>query len=281
METLRLLAERPLLDLLRQALAAHVEGLVALRTRDGLRHGVWVQRGYVVGAHVAGEFDPLLALLWRRGALSADAHERCLRLLAATGARAGAIAERAGVERPQLFDALRAQLVARFAALLELATLDGHDARFEACAIPEREHSVRMPLGSLLRRLQASALADRERAAAPQQALQGPPHTHVTGSRAPERGASAHPHDAEQERDPAAHRDAEPERDTAARRGTEQPELQASLAREQREAGDARRRLRALAKVLHPDLHGAHGEDARRRAHEAFARATASYHGFS
>lgn len=149
----RRLDERNLIDLLRAACAAAVDGLVVMRCRQGLRHGFWLQGGYVVGAHLAGHFDPLLELLRRAGAISADAHARCVRSLAEPGARAGVLAMRMGVPRERVRDVLRAQLVSRAAALLQLAEEDGHDGWFEPRAVTEGDASVRMPLGSLLRAL--------------------------------------------------------------------------------------------------------------------------------
>jgi hypothetical protein len=103
-------------------MAARAEGLVVLRDRDGLRHGVWVQRGYVVGVHVAGRFDPLLDLLRRHGALSAHGYRACVDALWSSGVRSGSLAmEVAGVERAVVRDALRRQSYERMAALLELA----------------------------------------------------------------------------------------------------------------------------------------------------------------
>jgi len=126
-----------------------------MRCREGLRHGFWVQAGYVVGAHLAGHFDPLLELLRRDGALSARAHADCVRALAEPGARAGVVASRvAGVAAARVRDVLRAQLIQRTAALLALAETEGHDAWFEDGVVAEADASVRMPLGSLLRRVE-------------------------------------------------------------------------------------------------------------------------------
>lgn len=150
----RLLTERSFEALLASALAARVEGLVVLRCREGLRHGVWVEGGYVVGAHVAGRFDPLLELLLRTGSLSLSAHRSCLAALHQTAERAGNVAVAlGGVTSSLLSDALKLQLAQRFVALLEVAASAGHDAQLEARAVPESERSVRMPLGSLQRRV--------------------------------------------------------------------------------------------------------------------------------
>ncbi len=217
METLRPLRERSLEELLWQVLAQKREGLVALRDRDGLRHGIWTHGGFVVGIHVAGRFDPLLDLLRREGALNPGAYQKCVEALWRGGCRSGALAvEIAGVARPLVRDALKAQATARMAALLEIAETRGHDACFEPGDVPAAELSVRLPLGSLLR------AAGRE-------------------PRSPE--------------------------DVSAKRP------------ESRE--EARRRLRALARTLHPDKH-VHLDAATRRLLEVqMAEATAAYHGFA
>jgi hypothetical protein len=213
-ETARSLRERSLEELLWKVLSERREGLVALRDRDDLRHGVWVQTGFVVGVHVAGRFDPLLDVLRRDGSLSATGYRACVEALWRSGARAGALAiEIGGASRATVRDALKAQVRERFAALLTIAETRGHDARFEPCQVPAAEQSVRMPLGSLLRSLQA-------------QADGGPP----------ESGA----------------------------------------ARDQ-----ARRRLRELARALHPDRHGHLDVAARQRLEREMAAATAKYHGFA
>jgi hypothetical protein len=212
-ETARPLRERSLEELLWQTLAQRREGLVALRDRDALRHGVWVQAGFVVGVHVAGRFDPLLDLLRREGALSAAGYRACVEALWRSGARAGALAiELGGANRALVRDALKAQVCARMQALLAIAEARGHDARFEQCSVPAAEQSVRMPLGSLLRGLQAG------------------------GAETVSSGA---------------------ERD------------------------QARRRLRELARELHPDRHGHLDLAARQRLEREMAAATAAYHGFA
>jgi hypothetical protein len=212
-ETARPLRERSLEELLWQTLAQRREGLVALRDRDALRHGVWVQAGFVVGVHVAGRFDPLLDLLRREGALSAAGYRACVEALWRSGARAGALAiELGGANRALVRDALKAQVCARMQALLAIAEARGHDARFEPCSVPAAEQSVRMPLGSLLRGLQAG------------------------GAETVSSGA---------------------ERD------------------------QARRRLRELARELHPDRHGHLDLAARQRLEREMAAATAAYHGFA
>jgi len=152
--TARPITERSLETLLASALVARVEGLVVLRDRGGLRHGVWVQGGYVVGAHVAGRFDPLLELLVRTGSLDRRAHRSCLEALHRSGERAGSVAQSVGgVTAALLSDALKLQVAARFVELLEIAAADGHDAVLEARQVPENERSVRLPLGSLQRRV--------------------------------------------------------------------------------------------------------------------------------
>lgn len=152
--TARLLTERSFETLLASALAARVEGLVVLRCREGLRHGVWVEGGYVVGAHVAGRFDPLLELLLRAGSLSMRAHRSCIEALHQSGERAGSVAQDlGGVTSALLSDALKQQIAQRFVALLEVAASAGYDAQLEARAVPDRERSVRIPLGSLQRRV--------------------------------------------------------------------------------------------------------------------------------
>ncbi|MEY4511320.1 MAG: hypothetical protein RLZZ450_3442 [Pseudomonadota bacterium] len=154
MHTARLLTERSFESLLASALAARVEGLVVLRCREGLRHGVWVEGGYVVGAHVAGRFDPLLELLLRTGSLSLHAHRSCIEALHQTGERAGSVAQNlGGVTTPLLSDALKLQIAQRFVALLEVAASAGHDAQLESRSVPDSERSVRLPLGSLQRRV--------------------------------------------------------------------------------------------------------------------------------
>ncbi len=168
METPRPVSERSFVLLLQQAVAAGAAGLVALRDREGLRHGVWVQQGYVVGVYVAGRFDPLLELLRREGLLDARAHRRCLDQLQRGASRCGAVAsELAGIERARIVEALRLQVVARFTALLEIAARDGFDAVLERRPIPADEVCVHMPLGSLLRRaarLAPAATHARDRA---------------------------------------------------------------------------------------------------------------------
>jgi hypothetical protein len=214
-ETARPLRERSLEELLWQTLTQRREGLVALRDRDALRHGVWVQGGFVVGVHVAGRFDPLLDLLRREGTLSVAGYRACVEALWRSGARAGALAiELGGANRAVVRDALKAQVCARMQALLAIAEARGHDARFEPCPVPAAEQSVRMPLGSLLRGLPAG-------------------------------GAEAGP-------------------------GT------SGTQREQ-----ARRRLRELARELHPDRHGHLDLPARQRLEREMAAATAAYHGFA
>lgn len=214
METARSLRERSLEELLWQTLAQRREGLVVLRDRDALRHGVWVQAGFVVGVHVAGRFDPLLDLLRREGALSPAGYRACVEALWRGGARAGALAiELGGAQRAVVRDALKAQVCARMQALLAIAETRGHDARFEPCPVPDAEQSVRMPLGSLLRGMQASAV-----------------------EAAPTSG---------EERD------------------------------------RARRKLRELARELHPDRHGHLDLAARQRLEREMAAATAAYHGFA
>lgn len=206
MEAPRLLSERSLAGLLREAIDARAEGLVVVRCREGLRHGVWVQHGYVVGAHVAGRFDPLLFLLRERGAMDAATYRACLRLLQETQGRTGEIAgARAGIPRACIGEALRAQLVARLAALLALAQLAGHDAQLERGPVPPHEWSVRMPLGSLLRRIEQGAADGR---------------------------------------------------------------------------AASRKHLRTLAKTQHPDRHAQADAATRQRLSDAFALATAAYHGF-
>jgi hypothetical protein len=207
--------ERSLEELLWQVMSARAQGLVVLRDRDGLRHGVWVQGGYVVGVHVAGRFDPLLDLLRRHGSLSAHGYRACVDALYSAGVRSGSLAmEVAGVDRAVVRDALRRQSYERMAALLELALTRGHDAWLEEGDVPGHEVSVRMPLGALFRHAPG---APRARQPAPQ-----------------------------------------------------------SADREQ-----ARRRLRELARRLHPDLNG-HLDAEQRRALEAdLSRETARYHGFA
>jgi hypothetical protein len=160
----RPLTERSFEALLASALAARVEGLVVLRCREGLRHGVWVDGGYVVGAHVAGRFDPLLELLLRTGSLDPRTHRSCLEALHQSGERAGSVAlSLGGLSAALLSDALKLQVTQRFVALLQVATSAGYDAQLEARPVPENERSVRLPLGSLQRRaarLSSSGVVD-------------------------------------------------------------------------------------------------------------------------
>jgi hypothetical protein len=166
----RLLSERSLEELLWTALACREDGRVVVRDRDGLRHGVWVQASFVVGIHVAGRFDPLLDVLRREGALTEHAYASCVRALWRPDVRSGALAsEIAGVERVVVRNALRRQSQDRMAALLEIAHKNGHDARFEACAVPAAEVSVRLPLGALLRGIRGQSWVPSE-APAPQTA---------------------------------------------------------------------------------------------------------------
>jgi hypothetical protein len=157
-ETPRTLSERSLEELLWQVLAARREGLVAMRDRDGLRHGVWTHAGFVVGVHVAGRFDPLLDVLRLEGALSPATYRACVEALWRSSSRSGAIAiEVAGVGRPLVRDALKTQATARMQALLTIAETRGYDAHFEPKDVPAAEMSVRLPLGSLLRASQSLA----------------------------------------------------------------------------------------------------------------------------
>ncbi len=212
----RLLTERSLEELLWTTLASRSDGLVVLRDRDGMRHGVWVQAGFVVGVHVAGRFDPLLDVLRRAGALSSHAYASCVRALWRPDARSGSLAvEIAGVERSVVRQALRAQMLERMAALLEIAERHGHDARFEAQDVPVSEVSLRMPLGALLRGIQGRAALPKERPV------------------------------------------------------------------QSEDRSEARKRLRALAKELHPDRHAHLSPEVRRSLEQALAEATAAYHGLA
>lgn len=224
METARPLRERSLEQLLWQVLADRREGLVVLRDRDGLRHGVWVHAGFVVGIHVAGRFDPLLDVLRRDGVLDPAAYQACVEALWRSPARSGAIAMQvAGIGRPRVRDALKAQAASRLRSLLEIAETRGHDALFEPGDVPATEMSVRLPLGSLLRAAQLENSGGQGRASWP----------------SPVAGTVPDPREA------------------------------------------ARRRLRALARTLHPDRNG-HLDPATRRALEReMAAATAAYHGFA
>ena len=185
-----------------------------MRDRDGLRHGVWVHSGYVVGVHVAGRFDPLLDLLRQRGALDAHAYRACVDSLWQKPSRSGAIAmELAGVSRPAVRDALREQACLRLANLLEIAVTRGHDACFEPGTVPMTEMSVRLPLGALLRKVPGAEEAQA---------------------------------------------------------------MPATLDR-----ANARRRLRELAKQLHPDRNRHLSPEDRAARAAALSRATAAYHGFA
>lgn len=156
MHVFRSLSERPFDALLREAADARADGLVVLRDRAGARHGVWLRAGYVVGVHVAGRFDPLLEILRRRGALDARAQRACVARLGER--RAGALASALfGVRPAEVRDALRAQLVGRLAALLQIAGSEGYDAALEPGAVPEGEASLCMPLGALMRRVPGAA----------------------------------------------------------------------------------------------------------------------------
>ena len=157
----RPLSQRPLQLLLRDAVLARVEGLVVLRDREGARHGIWLRAGYALGAHVAGRYDPLLELLRRCALLSASAHRTCVAALHETGTRSGALAiAMGGVAPARVRETLREQLVARVAALVHIAALEGYDAWVEPGAVPDAEQSVCMPLGSLLRRAEAAKAPD-------------------------------------------------------------------------------------------------------------------------
>lgn len=213
--TPRLLNERSLEELLWEAVSTRAEGLVVMRDRDGLRHGVWVHSGYVVGVHVAGRFDPLLDLLRKRGALDAHAYRACVDSLWQKPSRSGAIAmELAGVARPMVRDALREQACLRLANLLEIAGTRGHDACFEAGPVPMTEMSVRLPLGALLRKV------------------------------------------------PGA-------------------EVEPAMTPNPADRAQARRRLRELAKRLHPDRNRHLSPEERAAKAQDLARATAAYHGFA
>jgi hypothetical protein len=230
-QTVRPLRERSLEELLWQVLAHKLEGLVAIRDRDGLRHGLWLHAGFIVGIHVAGRFDPLLDLLRRDGALDPVAYKSCVEALWRSGMRSGAIAMQvAGVARPLVRDALKAQAAERMRALLAIVETRGHDACFEPGDVPATEMSVRLPLGSLLR---------------------------AAGS-LPKTG-------------PAAFELPEP--------NNAQPPTRASEAGTSRD--QARRRLRELARTLHPDKHTHLDAAARKRLEAEMAAATAAYHGFA
>jgi hypothetical protein len=169
-ETTRPLRERSLEQLLWHVLADRREGLVVLRDRDGLRHGVWVHGGFVVGIHVAGRFDPLLDVLRRDGVLDPAAYQACVAALWRSPARSGAIAMQvAGIGRPLVRDALKTQAASRMRCLLEIAETRGHDARFEPGDVPATEMSVRLPLGSLLRAAQVDGAVPQRSAAWPAQ----------------------------------------------------------------------------------------------------------------
>ncbi|HEX5659325.1 MAG TPA: hypothetical protein VFX59_19155 [Polyangiales bacterium] len=160
----RKLSERPFEQLLAQAISAEAEGLVVLRDREGVRHGIWVQRGYVVGAYVAGRFDPLLSLLAGRGRLDAEGLRRCLAALPHAAQRSGALARLAGVSDGEVHDALQEQLLTRYLALLALAAERGHDAQLEPGPVPAHELSARLPLGTLRRRAVQRAAVARDEA---------------------------------------------------------------------------------------------------------------------
>lgn len=232
--TPRLLADRSLEGLLYEALSARAEGLVALRDRDGFRHGIWVQHGYVVGAHVASRFDPLLELLARAGGLDRRTQQRCMSALYESDARCGHVAQQlACVPEALVRDTLKLQLAGRYAALMQLADLYGHDALLEAGPVPPRALSIRLPLGSLLRAVER--LDAR------------PPSCSASAASKDDLGASV-------AREGTAHFDSARER--------------------------ARKKLRALAKALHPDLHAGLDDESRERLTAELARATAEYHGF-
>jgi hypothetical protein len=210
------LRERSLEELLWSAVASRLEGLVVLRDRDGLRHGVWIHAGFVVGVHVAGRFDPLLDLLRRQEALSAHGYRACVDALWSSATRSGSLAmQLGGVPRAAVRDALKQQTCERMTALLELAMERGHDAWFEPRTVAVAEMSVRMPLGALLRQVPQGQRPDR----------------------------------------PAA----PPARDRS----------------------EERRRLRELAKRLHPDRNSHLDPETRRALEHDLARATAQYHGFA
>jgi hypothetical protein len=207
------LRERSLEELLWHVVAARDEGCVVMRDRDGLRHVVWIQTGYVVGLRVAGRFDPLLDVLRRRGVLDEPAYQGCVDALWKGGLRAGEIAMHVGgVTRAQVRDALRDQACQRMQALLELANSVGHDAWFESLPLSHQHVSVRMPLGALLRAV--------------------PGASSQPSARTPDRA-------------------------------------------------DDRRKLRELAKRLHPDRNSHLDAETRSRLERDLAQATARYHGFT
>ena len=149
----RPLSERSLEQLLRDAVLAGASGLVVLRDCEGARHGIWLRRGYAVGAHVAGRFDPLLELLRQGALLSTRTHRACVAALHEPGTRSGTLATALGGVAPgDVRDALRRQLVGRVASLFSIAASEGYDAWVEPVVVPATEQSVCMPLGSLLRR---------------------------------------------------------------------------------------------------------------------------------
>jgi len=151
-EHFRPLAARSLVSLLTQIGEARAAGYVVLRDRDGDRHGVLLEQGCVRGVHVAGRFDPLLSVLEARGVLDRAARSACLGRLGESPLRSGALADSVvGLPRHALRDALRAQHLARFSALLSWAEERGHDARFEPGNIAPEHAAVRIPLGALFR----------------------------------------------------------------------------------------------------------------------------------
>ena len=151
----RPLTERSLEELLWTTLASRSDGLVVLRDRDGMRHGVWVQGGFVVGVHVAGRFDPLLDVLRREGALNGHAYASCVRALWRPDVRSGSLAtEIAGVERSVVRNALRRQILERMAALLRspMPTATTRVLKLKRC-LPGRNQPAHA-LGALLRGMQ-------------------------------------------------------------------------------------------------------------------------------
>jgi hypothetical protein len=146
------LSERPYGELLAELGRTRESGTAVLRDRDGDRHGVTFEAGYVRAVHLAGRFDPLLALLERRGHMSRAARSSCLSALR-EGARSGDVATAVGhVPRDALRDALRAQLAERFAALVAWAEQRGYDARLEPAGPGAAEaDALRVPLGALFR----------------------------------------------------------------------------------------------------------------------------------
>lgn len=122
-----------------------------MRDRDGSEHTLLMRQGRVVGARVAGRFDPLLRRLRTRGDLAGEDLLRVLEALGASERRCGQLAgEVTGVGGAAVRRALEEQLTERILEVLECATHRGLDARFVARPVSPAEACATVAWESLL-----------------------------------------------------------------------------------------------------------------------------------